>query len=239
MKSCCATIQDLDCSLHHILQRITPIEYENEELIINSGLAVSGFLSLGNNVLITANNGILSLPEGTTVGGTPLLSPHYVDGLYELPVKTMIDGFSILNTNYFYYYTTNNQTFQVFQSGCFINNTISTSTVSSISFVPNYPLLVPRNCILTSLLFSMVVGTGVSTLTNVTATLYLLTPTNTPINTGISVVIATCPVSTQNYNSLSFQYHVPNGYRVGVRITYTGSSTAIYTPFATVGYKFI
>lgn len=238
METCCQDTRDMDCVIQDILRRITPIKYsEDGQLIINSDLSVLTSLVI-EGVPITGTGGVLALPEDTTVGGIPLLSPQYVDGVYVLPTKTNIDGFPILNTNYFYYYTTNNQTFQVFQSGCFINNTISTSSVASTSFIPNYPFLVPGNCVLTSLLFSMVIGAGASTITNATATLYTMSSSNTVVNTGISVIIPACPVNSRNFGSTSFQYAVQYGDRVGVRVTYTGTSTAIITAFATLGYNF-
>jgi hypothetical protein len=151
----------------------------------------------------------------------------------------MIDGYPMLNTNYFYFYTTNNLSAQTFSSGCFINNNISTSSVSSTSFVANYLFLVPGDCVLTSLLFSFVVGAGTSSLTNVVATIYTISLQNVVVDTGITATILACPVNSRNFSFSNFQYTVQNGHRVGVRVTYTGSSTAIMTAFATLGYKFL
>ena len=238
METCCQDIRDMDCSIHSILQRITPMDYIDNVLVVSSPLSTNTSLTI-DNVVIGGQNGVLSLPEGTTVGGVPLLSPHYVNGTYVLPNKTTIDGYPILNTNYFYFYTTNNLTFQTFSSGCFINNNISTSSVSSTSFVANYLFLVPGDCVLTSLLFSFVVGAGTSSLTNVVATIYTISLADVVINTGVTATIAACPVNTRNFAFSNFQYAVKNGHRVGIRVTYTGSSTSIMTAFATLGYKFL
>jgi len=239
MKNCCQDIQDMDCSVNSILQRITPIDYIDNVLVINSPATANTSVEM-NGVVIGGENGVLSLPEGTTVGGVPLLSPHFINGIYVLPNKTVIDGYPILNTNYFYFYTTNNISAQTFASGCFINNNISTSSVSSTSFVANYLFLPPGDCILTSLLFSFVVGaTGTSSLTNVVATIYTISLGNVVANTGITATIAACPVNSRNFAFSNFQYAISNGDRVGIRVTYTGSTTAITTPFATLGYKFL
>jgi len=238
METCCQNIQDMDCSINNILQRITPIDYIDNVLVFNSPVSVDTSVTI-DNVVIGGQDGVLSLPEGTTVGGVPLLSPHYISGMYVLPDKTMIDGYPMLNTNYFYFYTTNNLSAPTFSSGCFINNNISTSSVSSTSFVANYLFLVPGDCVLTSLLFSFVVGAGTSSLTNVVATIYTISLQNVVVDTGITATILACPVNSRNFSFSNLQYAVQNGHRVGVRVTYTGSSTAIMTAFATLGYKFL
>lgn len=239
METCCNEIVDMKCAVRNILQRITPIQFKDGVLIVDSPLSAIDSISIGD-VPIGGANGVLQLPQGTTVGGVQLLSPLYIDNIYTLPSKTIINNFPILNTNYFYFYTVNNRTTPpVFTTGCFINNNTSSNSVSSTSFVPNYPFVVPDDCILTSLLFSLVIdGSGASTITNATATLYTMSPTNIVTNTGISSTIPTSPINSRNFASVSFQYAVPASHRVGVRVSFTGTTTSVITSFATLGYKF-
>lgn len=236
METCCETIQAVDCSLYDILQRITPVEFIDGVLIVSSPMSVTTSLTI-DDITIEASNDVLELPEGTTVGGVALLSPHYVDDVYVLPSKTLINGFTILNTNYFYFYSTSSFSF-LMTTGIFINNTYNSDT--SITYAPNYPFLVPSTCVLTSLLFSMDVNAGgFSSITNAKATIYIMSSSNTVTNTGISTTIAACPISSRNFNSINFQYPVPSQSRIGVRVEYNGSASVAYTPFATLGYKFI
>lgn len=237
METCCEDIRNLNCSIQNIIQRITPIEYIDNVLVVNSPVSVNTSATI-NNVVIGGQNGVLSLPEGTTVGGTPLLSPQYVDGIYELPPKTTIGGYPILNTNYFYFYTTN-LSLPSFQNGYFISNTNSFNNTTT--FVPNYPFLITsNNCVLTSLLFSLPVGAGTSTITNAIATIYTISSsTGTVVNTGLSATIPACPVNSRNFVSTTFQYPVSNGVSVGIQVVYSGSASGNINAFATLGYKFL
>lgn len=235
METCCENIQSINCSINSILQRITPIEFIDNTMVINSELSVDTYVSI-DGVEIGGETGVLSLPEGTTVGGVPLLSPQYINGVYTLPNKTTISGFPILNTNYFYFYSTNT-TIPAFLTDTFIGNSRSQST--SITFVPNYLFLIPSDCILTSLLFSFAVGGGTSTITNAIATIYTMSTTNTPTKTGISTTIASCPINTRNFNSINFQSPITAGNRVGIRVSFDGTSSSSRAAFATLGYKFL
>jgi len=234
METCCGDIRDMDCSINNILQRITPIEFIDNVFIVNSPVSVNTSLEI-DGVAIGGENGVLSLPEGTTVGGVPLVSPHYVDGVYILPNKTKIGDYPILNTNYFYFYTTN-LSIPPFQNGFFINNTNSTS--SSTTFVPNYPFLVPNNCVLTSLLFSLMVAGAGAGITNAIATIYTISLTGVVVNTGISATIPACPITSRNFISITFQYPLEKGYAVGIKVAYSGSASQV-NAFAILGYKFL
>lgn len=240
METCCKEIRDMGCAVRNILQRITPIQFEDGVLVVGAPLSATDYISVDGNQ-IGGTNGVLQLPQGATVGGVPLLSPVYVNGTYTLPPKTVINTRPVLNTNYFYFYTTNNRVAPpVISTGCFINNNVSNSTVSSINFIPNYPFVVLTDCVATSLLFSLVIdGSGTSSITNATATLYTMSPNNTPTNTGISTTIPASPINSRNFASTSFQYPVSASHRIGVRVTFTGTTTSIITAFATLGYKFV
>lgn len=240
MEICCGDTMTMDCLINDIIQRITPIEYIDDTLVVNSSVSVNTSVSI-NDVVIGGGNGVLFLPDGTTVGGTPLISAHYVNDNYVLPDKTLINGFPILNTNYFYYYTVNTAGYSLI-SGCFINNNRSiTGTPDDVSFVGNYPFIVPWDCVLTSLLFSLVVdSSGVSNIINAFATIYIMSGSNVWTNTGVSTsTIAICPNGSRYYSFANFQYQVQAADRIGVRVSYTGSATSNKTAFATLGYKFL
>ena len=96
----CQSINSIHCSIGDILQRITPIKYIDNVLVINSPMSVGTSLYL-DSVSIGGSNGVLELPQGTTVGGVPLLSPQYIGDIYQLPSKTNIDGFRINDAHFF------------------------------------------------------------------------------------------------------------------------------------------
>lgn len=226
----CQSINSIHCSLGDILQRITPIEYIDNVLVIHSPMSVSTSLHL-DGVSIEGSNGVLELPQGTTVGGVPLLSPLYIGDIYQLPSKTNIDGFRINDGHFFNFYSA-----RIFASGSYINNFQAGPSGDYPWF---FPFFVPQNCVLTSLRFSMAIGSsGTSTITNATSTIYTWSLSGVVTNTGISTVIASCPVNTRTYAETTFQYPVLKGTSIGIKVQYTGSASATITPFAVLGYKF-
>lgn len=245
MKENCQVVENLRCSVSSILARIIPIAYTDNLLTINSPLSVGAFLGI-DGINIGGENGVLSLPEGTTVGGVPLLSPHYVDGVYVLPVKTNIDGYRVLNTHYFHFFTsTLLPSIYFFQNGGFLDNYGQNDGI----YPGNYPFLVPRNCTLTSLRFSMVItavasgGSPTSNITSTTATIYTTSTLGVSTNTGISVVISSpspLPVNSRNYVETTFQYPVVKGTSIGIKVQFTGTvSTEVgISAFAVLGYGF-
>lgn len=245
MATLCNIVDDLNCSVNNILQRITPIDTIENTLVINSPFSVNSYIQI-NEVFIGGNDGVLELPENTTVGGVPLLSPQNINENYVLPEKTNIDGYRILNTNYFNFFTsTLILSFDAFYNGGFINN----YRQNDGSYPGNYPFLVPKNCILTSLRFSMVVtvvsssGSPSCAISSTTATIYTLSLSGVETNTGISVTINTpnpLLLNSRNYGEITFEYPVPKGTSVGIKVQYTGSvSTQVgISAFAVLGYKF-
>lgn len=226
----CQSINSSYCSIGDILQRITPIEYIDNVLVINSPLSVGTSLQL-DGVSVEGSKGVLELTEGTTVGGVPLLSPQYVGGIYKLPSKTNIDGFRINEGHFFNFYSNT-----IYSSGCFINNYTSYPAGNYPWF---FPFFVPHDCVLTSLRFSMVIGSsGTSTITNAKATIYTWSLSNVVTNTNISATIASCPVNTRTYAETTFNYPVLKGASIGIKVEYTNSATATITPLAVLGYKF-
>lgn len=237
----CKGISKMKCIVKSILERITPIEYIDNILVVNSPVSITSTSITIAGVSIVGSNGVLELPEGTTVGNTPLLSPQYINGIYTLPNNTVIDGTSILNVNYFYFYTTNTfGTTYNFRSGSFINNCGGGYTISSTD-AGNFPFFAPADCVLTSLRFSMVMSTESSTsITNVIARIFTVSLSGVQTDTGIvTPTIASVTPQTNNYAEITFQYPLKKGSSVGIRVTFSGGffRTGI-SPFATLGYKF-
>ena len=238
----CKAIDLLECSIQNIIERITPIQYTDNVLHIESPLSVNPSLII-NNVALDGNNGVLELPEGTNVGGVSLLSPHNINGAYELPPKTEISGYKVLSTHYFYFFTSTTRPFSLsFTNGGFINN----YGQNDGTYPGNYPFLVPNDCVLTSLRFSLVVlavvggGSPSSTITNATATIYTVSLSGVQTNTGVSVTIPASPLPSRNYAETTFSYPVTKGTSIGVRVQYTGtvSSEVGVSAFAVLGYNY-
>lgn len=240
----CDNLKQMKCAIDSIIQRITPIEYIDNILVVNSPLEVRSTSIMIDGVSLIGSDGVLELPEGTTVGGTPLLSPQYINGIYTLPNQTVIDGRLILNVNYFYFYTTNTtnaygSTYS-FQSGSFINN--CGGFVSSSTDPGNFPFFAPADCDLTFLRFSIALsGTkGDSFITNVVATIYTMSLSGIQTNTTISTPsIPSAPIETRKYAEKTFNYPLKKGYSVGIRVAFDGFVIdEAVSVFATLGYKF-
>lgn len=242
MENSCKVVGELNCSVSNILQRITPIQYVDGTLVVSSPMSVGASFGLGG-VSLGGADGVLSLPEGTTVGGVPLLSPHDVGGVYALPPKTSIGGFAVLNTHYFNFFTsTTRPFFYVFLNGGYINN----YGQNDGTYPGNFPFCAPTDCVLTSLRFSFVVlpvsggGSPSSTVTNATATIYTVSLSGVQTNTGISAVIPDSPLNSRNYaEAAPFTYPVAKGTSVGIRVQFSGTvSTEVgMTAFAVLGYS--
>lgn len=240
----CENLKQMKCEIYSIIKRITPIQYIDNILVVNSPLSITNTSLTIGSVPIIGSNGVLELPEGTTVADTPLISPRYINGIYTLPSKTIIDGRLILNVNYFYFYTTNTtneygSTYS-FLSGSFINN--CGGYVSSSIDPGNFPFFAPVDCDLTSLRFSIALpgGKGESFITNVVATIYTMSLSGMQTNTTISTPsIATVPIQTRKYAETTFKYPLKKGYSVGIRVTFNGFVIDKgVSVFATLGYKF-
>lgn len=231
--------QDARCSLGEIEDRIVPIQYSNNTLVVQGALQTET-LFLDDQPL-SAVGGVLDLPADSTIGGAPLDALPFTGDILELPTLTTLDGFLLWNTNYFYFFNTSQDT----ASG----NYLIGSTYPSFPWSPGvptnnirFPFFAPQDCILTSLLFSFAVSSpGTSTITNATAYLEVVDLLGNVSYTGFSATIPSCPVGSKYYAETTFQYPLPKGHSAGVRYTYSGSASVFIgiCQFATLGYRFV
>jgi len=235
--SCCQNVPQVACAIEEILNRIEPIQYVNDTLVINSPLSVETAVYINEEPLTIVDN-VLDLPDTSTIDGNPLDGLPFTGDILELPPQTTIDGFSIFTTNYFYFFNTSGYT----SSGNYI---IGSNILAFGVIVPTtnlvFSFFAPEDCFLTSLVFSFAVQSSApSTIINATAEIHVIDPSNplVVINTGITATIPSCPRGTKYYADTTFQYSLPKGWSVGIYFTYAGSAGGT-CQFATLGYKFV
>lgn len=253
MDNCCQEIQDIKCSVNNISQRIIPIQYIDDKLVIE-GTVVIGSLTANN---FTANNFIVNnlVPSANNTynigSSTNWFSNIYVNEIYtssihvdnaqikatgdilELPLKTTINGWPVLNTEYFHFFTNYTTPFPS-DRYILIGSTTSTGNVETRCF----PFVAPETCVITSLMFSFAIGaSGSSSITDATAFIDLI-DTNGNVYYGLqSVIISSCPLNTKNYKESTFELTINKGDSIGIYIQYTGSTTATSNPCVILGYR--
>lgn len=239
--SCCQNISKVACAIEDILNRIEPIQYTDDvALTIASPILVQSPMTIDNQSLNVGSGGVLSLPNTATINGSPLNGLPFTGDILNLPDQTTINGFSLLTTNYFYFFNTTNASYTSSGSYIICSNILTTpGPPPALTNNIKYPFFVPENCILTSFIFSFAVSSsGASTISNVNAYLEMISPSGVVTNTGIFVTIPSCPSGTKYFADKTFQYPVNKGFSIGVRFTYSGTSGGS-CQFATLGYKFL
>lgn len=239
----CQNSTQIQCSVFDILNRIEPIQYEDDILVINSPVSTSASVIYINEEPIVVNNGVLNFPLNSTVDNEPLKDSPFTGDILELPPQTTINDYKIFTTNYFYFL---NNSINKNKSGYYVllgggANENPTYNLKGIEF----PFIASQDCVLTSLVFSFVgnKGTGLNatTITNINAYIMKIDTAGTITNTGISVTIATCLPNTKPYVDKQFQYPLSKGEAIGIMYTFVGSINSTYggSQFATLGYKFL
>lgn len=230
METCSTSSNYVHCEISNILRRIEPIEYDNEMLVISGDVSVGSSTILLNNQTISVQNGVLEFPNSTTIDYEPLKDPPFTGDTLDLPPQTVIDNYKIFTTNYFY----------------FMNNgsTNSGNYILLNSSGAQFPFIAPKDCVLTSLIFSFVGNTQASTvsITNATAYIDIVSPSGVITQNVVNATIPVCPPNKKPYVDKKFYYPLSKDYAVGIRFTYdqgTIPSGFGGCQFATLGYKFL
>lgn len=238
----CQNSTHVQCSVSDILNRIKPIQYEDGVLVINSPVLIDFSTIYINEQPISVNNDILNFPLNTTIDYEPLKDPPFTGDTLELPLQTTINNFTIFTTNYFYFLNngrrTTSDTYIIPGGGVNLNPTYNFNGI-------NFPFIPPKDCVLTSLIFSFVgnrgTGSSATTVTNVNASIMKIDGSGTITDTGINVSIPTCPPNTRPSVDKKFYYPLSKGEAIGIRFTFVGVINSTYggCQYATLGYKFL
>lgn len=255
MDNCCQEIQDIKCSVNNINQRIVPIQYINNTLVIQGDveietLTANNFIAnhfIVDNLVPSANTTYdigsptnwfnnLYVNEIYTSGGTVYVENAQIKAtadILELAPKTTIDGWPVINTEYFHFFTNYTTAFPS-DRYILIGSITSTGSVETRCF----PFVAPETCVITSIMFSLAIGnSGTSNITNATAYIDLI-DTDGNIYYGLqSVVIDSCPINTKKYAESTFELNLNKGESIGIYIQYTGSTTATSNPCVVIGYR--
>lgn len=238
MKNCCQDISSITCSAVDIQKRIEPIEYINNNLVIDSFISVKDSLSIGGAEMSIVNDKI-NLPAKTLVNGTPLLADAFTNDIIPLPTNTIIDGFFPITEQFYYFYTATDGIFNY--KGYIVNGQETPAATRTASQVPRgYSFLVPEDCVLTSLKFVFTFDPGsYSATTPIASVLIDVLDTNLVVYyTGfyMEVPAPTSKTIGKAFAEQQFEYFVRKGDCVGVWVdssVFSGTNTA----YAVLGFK--
>jgi hypothetical protein len=244
MKTCCQDLQEIKCSIPDIQNRISPIEYVNGVLVVNTSISVETSLTIGG-AQISTETGHINLPTRTLINGVPLLSGAFATDVINLPTNTMFNGYAPTTEQYFYFFTSSNSSFDLNPNpvGYMINGTSLATRAPSVD-LRGFPFIAPENCVLTSLklMYIIVPGSGpITQPTNGLISLDVVDKNLNPFFTGISYTIIP-PLASSSRTSLQsqFEYYLQKGDSVGIYVSGSaaqfGGGVCIY---ATLGYKII
>lgn len=231
---CCSSIQSVDCDVHEILRRIGPIQYKDGVLVVSSQMSVENALVISNQP-VSVVSGNLDLPGDSTIDGTPLNALPFTGDILELPPQTTINNFSILTTNFFYFFNVSNS---YLTSGNYIINSLYSG--ATITDGIKFPFFAPEDCYISSFIFTFAVGTSApSTITEATGYIDVIDTLGNITYTGISATIPICPRGTKYYaeKKINSPYFLIKGHSAGVRFTFNGTAGS-WRQFAVLGYKF-
>lgn len=252
--NCC---QEIKCSIGSIEQRISPITFDGNTLVIDSNLQVAQTLTADNAVI--ENLSITNLNISSNIVPTEDLSYNlgsptnwfknlYVNDIYtsggslyvntahitatgdvlNLPPKTTINEYPVLNTSYFTFFSNSTTGFGYIRVGA-TNFGSSTNTYS-------FPFVAPRTIVITSLMLSYAIGSSGS-ITNATAYMDILDTNGNISFSGNTATIPSCTANTKRFAESTFEYTVLKGDSVGIYIGYDSSTASNATPIATIGYR--
>lgn len=242
MKTCCQELQDIKCSIPDINERIAPIEYINNNLVVNTTVSVKTNFTIGG-AGISTETGHLDLPARTLINGVPLLSDAFLTDVINLPSDTISNGYFPTIEQYFYFFMASNTTTDLNPSpnGYIINGTTSTTGTPTVD-MRAFPFIAPEDCVLTSLklIYIIVPGTGLSTPGNGRVSLDVIDQNLNPFFTGISYDIVAASSNSCTLFQSQFEYYLRKGDSVGIYVNGSASeSNGGVSIYATLGFRII
>lgn len=239
MKNCCQDISTITCSIVDIQKRIEPIEFVNNNLVIDSSISVEDLLVVGAAQISIVNNKI-NLPAKTLINGTPLLADAFINDIISLPTSTIIDGYFPITEQFYYFYTATDGVFGY--RGYIVNgeeNPVSTRTASQVP--RGYSFLAPEDCVLSSLKIILTFQAGSYSGTSPIASVLIdVLDTNLVVYyTGFYMDV---PAPTSNtigrvFAEQEFEYFVRKGDCVGVWVQDNLLVSGSMTAYAVLGFK--
>lgn len=231
----CLSSFPIQCEVSQILERLEPIHYEDGILVVSAPVSVGSSAILLGDQTIGVQNNVLNFPDNSTIDQEPLKDPPFTGDILELPPETVIDNAIIFTTNYFYFMN-NSST----NSG----NYMLLNELFGYSGGGRFPFIAPKDCVLTSLIFSFLGNTEASTvsITNATAHIDIISTSGVITQSVVTATIPVCPPNKKLYVDKKFYYPLSKNYAVGIRFTYDQGTIPSGTgggQFATLGYKFL
>jgi len=240
MKTCCQDLQDIQCSIPSINERIFPIDYNNDTLMVNTAISVETSLSIGG-AQISAETGHIDLPARTLINGVPLLSDAFVSDVINLPTDTTIGGYTPTIEQYFYFFTSTSSTFGLnFAPSGYMINGLTVTTGTPTVDMRAFPFIAPADCVLTSFTLVYVVTPGLfGNAGDGRVSLDLIDKNFNPFFTGISYDIIAPSNNSSTFFQSQFEYYLQKGDSVGVYVSGSAQFNGGVSIYATLGYRII
>lgn len=242
METCCQDIPDIACAIVGINERIVPLEYTDNTLIIDSPLLVENTLTIGGAV-ISMTDGHINLPAKTLVNGAPLMSSAFET--INLPDNTMIDGHQPITEHYYYYFTAlkGAQTLDGYIVNGYPNTVGKFSPSKQIQPTYGFSFTAPEDCVLTSLKVLCVLQTTSPNPspapTNISIVLDVMDTLLNTYYTGVLLEIPSPSANSRNFVETVFEYPVFKGDAAGVYVVGSTDTLGTISVFATLGYKML
>lgn len=243
MNTCCRNIKQIKCSTVKINERIVPIQYINDTLVVEAPMFINNNLSIGD-AIISTENGIIDLPAKTLVNGTPLISDAFTN--ISLPPETIIDGYVPTTEQYFYFFTTDYTRLNYQYTGYLLNGTDGSTLEYLTVSLNTFPFIAPEDCVLTSfkLIYICVPDPDDTPPSDGYISLEVLDTELNTFFTGISYNVIEPSPDSRTVFETQFEYYLKKGDSVGLYISGTAGSPggpergglAVY---ATLGYRVI
>ena len=243
METSCQNLQTIKCSIPTILERIEPIDYVDNTLVVNSQISVEKSITIGDAEISILNNQ-LNLPEKTLINGVPLISDAFTNDVISLPTNTIINGYSPTIEQYFYFFMSSASASDLNPNpnGYIINGRVETVSAPTVD-LRGFPFIAPEDCVLTSFQVVYIVMPGASQGTpprNGYISLDIVDSNLNPFFTGISYTIVGPTADSRTFLESQFEYYLKKGDSVGVYVKGASQSNLVgIFVYATLGYRII
>lgn len=240
MKTCCQDIQDIQCSIPAIQERIVPIDFINNTMVVDSAISVENTLTI-DGAEISTETGHIDIPARTLLNGVPLLSDAFLSQVINLPTDTILNGYAPTIEQYFYFFTATSSTFLLnFAPNGYMINGLTITTGTPTVDMRAFPFIAPEDCVLTSFKLLYVVSPGISgNAGNGRVSLDLIDKNFNPFFTGIAYDIIAPSNDSRTFFQSQFEYYLQKGDSVGIYVSGSAQFNGGVSIYATLGYRVI
>lgn len=239
MKTCCQDIPEINCAAVSINERIAPITFEEDTIVIDAPLETGAPFSV-SGAEINVEAGHIEIPAKTLLNGVPLISDAFVGDAIPIPSNTTINGYKPTIEQYFYFFSTTSSTFLIDTFNGYIINGRDFTTSTPVIDLRGFPFIAPEDCVLTSLRLSYILTPGlIGVPGDGRISLDVIDTNLNPFFTGVSYDIIAPGANSNTSFYKQFEYMLRKGDSVGLYVSGTSQFNGGILVFATLGYRIL